>query len=132
MILLAKKLVGKSLSNNLTLNAMDIIVHRNFFGSQLGSFISPLTLKKDTTTGEHKGVFIRAPIVTECDHPDVVVLATVSHEAVTSAHSNSAEGSHDFSEVIVAVQQGNFLATAFHPELNQDPYWHKLFLTFLD
>ena len=31
-------------------------------------------------------------------------------------------------EVIVAVQQGNILATAFHPELTQDIRWHRYFV----
>jgi 5'-phosphate synthase pdxT subunit len=31
-------------------------------------------------------------------------------------------------QVIVAVRQGPLLATAFHPELTNDPRWHQLFL----
>jgi 5'-phosphate synthase pdxT subunit len=30
--------------------------------------------------------------------------------------------------VVVAVRQRNLLATAFHPELTDDPRWHQLFL----
>ncbi|AQK60906.1 putative pyridoxal 5'-phosphate synthase subunit PDX2 [Zea mays] len=30
--------------------------------------------------------------------------------------------------VIVAVRQGNILATAFHPELTSDSRWHRFFL----
>jgi 5'-phosphate synthase pdxT subunit len=29
---------------------------------------------------------------------------------------------------VVAVRQGPFLATAFHPELTQDYRWHKYYL----
>ena len=31
-------------------------------------------------------------------------------------------------EVISAVQQGNLIATAFHPELTQDIRWHRFFV----
>ncbi|PKI62606.1 hypothetical protein CRG98_017028, partial [Punica granatum] len=31
-------------------------------------------------------------------------------------------------KVIVAVKQGNLLATAFHPELTVDSRWHTFFL----
>lgn len=30
--------------------------------------------------------------------------------------------------VIVAVRSGHLMATAFHPELTQDPRWHELFV----
>ena len=30
--------------------------------------------------------------------------------------------------MIVAVQQGNILAIAFHPELTQDIQWHRYFV----
>jgi len=32
----------------------------------------------------------------------------------------------------VAVRQGHMLATAFHPELTNDPRMHKLFLQMVD
>ena len=36
------------------------------------------------------------------------------------------DGKDDSSfEVFVAVRQGNILATAFHPELTEDPRWHQ-------
>jgi hypothetical protein len=35
-------------------------------------------------------------------------------------------------EVAVAVQQGNILATAFHPELTDDLRWHRHFLQMVE
>lgn len=32
-------------------------------------------------------------------------------------------------EVIVAVRQGNILATAFHPELTNERWWHSYFIS---
>lgn len=32
-------------------------------------------------------------------------------------------------EVVVAVRQGNILATAFHPELTTERWWHEYFIS---
>ncbi|HAJ37112.1 MAG TPA: pyridoxal 5'-phosphate synthase glutaminase subunit PdxT, partial [Chloroflexi bacterium] len=61
-----------------------------------------------------RAVFIRAPAIVETG-AGVVVLATTPGRAGE--------------DVIVAVQQGNLLATAFHPELTDDPRWHAYFLS---
>jgi 5'-phosphate synthase pdxT subunit len=58
-----------------------------------------------------RAVFIRAPIVTEAGR-EVSVLSR-------------------FEDKIVAVQQGNLLATAFHPELTDDERIHRYFLSFI-
>ncbi|CAM9185427.1 unnamed protein product [Choristocarpus tenellus] len=39
--------------------------------------------------------------------------------------------SGELPEVIVAVQKGNILATAFHPELTDDARWHQHFMTMV-
>ncbi len=101
MILLAKTLQNDSRTH---LATMDITVMRNAYGRQLGSF--------DTTADfAEKPVamtFIRAPFVSE--HSEgVQVLSTVDGH-------------------IVAVRQGNQLATAFHPELTTDTAVHRYFL----
>lgn len=65
------------------------------------------------------GVFIRAPAVTSCDSGKVQVLGFV--------------GARDGSDksIVVAVQQGNILATSFHPELTSDHLWQKYFLDLI-
>jgi 5'-phosphate synthase pdxT subunit len=63
-------------------------------------------------------VFIRAPWV-ERVGPAVEVLGTVPS---TGAESTSPD------DRIVAVRQGNLLATAFHPELAGDLRVHRLFV----
>ena len=60
-----------------------------------------------------RAVFIRAPWVEEVA-PGVEVLATVG--------AGPAEGR------IVAVRQGNLLATSFHPEITGDIRVHRLFV----
>ena len=50
-------------------------VSRNFFGRQIDSFESEVTLKNSMLDGQtnYKGVFIRAPAVLECTGDDVEV-----------------------------------------------------------
>ena len=88
------------------LETMDIRVRRNAYGRQLGSFhtVAPV---------EHIGsdvsmTFIRAPYIEEVTSADCEVLATVDGH-------------------IVAARQGRQLATAFHPELDNDRRLHQFF-----
>lgn len=89
------------------LNTMDIRVRRNAYGRQLGSF---------HTTGSVDGIgndipmtFIRAPYVEEILSDICQSLSTVDNH-------------------IIAVRQGNQMATAFHPELDDDVRIHKYFI----
>jgi 5'-phosphate synthase pdxT subunit len=99
------------------LGLMDIKVQRNAFGRQIDSFETDLDipeLKQATgTTEDYHAVFIRAPII-ESVSGDARILASV------------ADGR------IVAAQQGNLLATSFHPELTNDTRFHEFFLSLVD
>ncbi len=96
---------------------IDMTVRRNAFVRQVDSFEADLTL--DGVPGEpFHAVFIRAPWV-ERVGPDVRVLGRVP---VAGAVPGGADGR------IVAVQQGNLLATAFHPELAGDLRLHRRFV----
>lgn len=87
---------------------MDIDVRRNAFGRQVDSFEADLRVP---ALGERPfpAVFIRAPIV-EGAGDGVEVLARLPDGR------------------IVAAREGQFLATAFHPELTGDPRFHQLLL----
>ncbi len=89
------------------LELMDISVIRNSFGRQRESFEVNLEIP---VLGErpYSAVFIRAPSV-EKVWGNTQVLAK-------------------FQEKIVAVQQDNLLAVAFHPELTSDTRLHEYFL----
>lgn len=93
MILLAERIDSKEES---CFGTMDITVKRNAYGRQLGSF----RCVDKFADKDIEMPFIRAPYVTEAGK-DVDILST-----------------HDGK--IVAVRQGNQLATAFHPELTED------------
>ncbi|PRR86089.1 Glutamine amidotransferase subunit PdxT [Clostridium luticellarii] len=102
-------LLAGNIENNVEnyMQVMDITVRRNAYGSQIDSF---LTYKKidEICDEEIPLVFIRAPYITKVGS-DVDVLCRVD-------------------ENIVAVRQGNMLATSFHPELTDDFQFHKYFV----
>jgi 5'-phosphate synthase pdxT subunit len=89
-----------------SLALMDITVRRNAYGRQVDSFEADLDVA-GITSGEFRGVFIRAPWIESVgDGVDAVA-------------------SHDGR--IVAARQGDLLATTFHPELTGDVRIHRLF-----
>jgi pyridoxal 5'-phosphate synthase pdxT subunit len=114
MIMLADRLAD-GVDGQLTYGGIDMTVRRNAFGRQVDSFERDITL---ASAGQHgydtedpfRAVFIRAPWV-EQTGPGVSILGT---EQGTGR--------------IVAVRQGQLLATAFHPELTQDRRIHQLFV----
>ena len=91
---------------------IDMAVRRNAFGRQVDSFEAPVVLA-GVDGGPFHAVFIRAPWV-ERVGPGVEVLGRVSEGPAAGR--------------IVAVRQGNLLATAFHPELTGDLRVHRLFV----
>ena len=88
---------------------MDTSVARNAFGRQVDSFEADVEMK-GLAGGPFHAIFIRAPII-ESVREGVEVLGQLEDGA------------------IVAAQQGNLLATAFHPELGGDTRLHEYFLT---
>jgi 5'-phosphate synthase pdxT subunit len=91
---------------------IDMTVRRNAFGRQVDSFEAPVEIA-DIAGGEFHAVFIRAPWVEQVG-TEVRVMGRVT--------AGPAAGR------IVAVQQGNLLATAFHPELTGDLRVHRHFV----
>jgi pyridoxal 5'-phosphate synthase pdxT subunit len=91
---------------------IDMVVRRNAFGRQVDSFEAAVTID-EVAGGDFHAVFIRAPWVEEVG-AEVRVMGRVT--------SGPAAGR------IVAVRQGNLLATAFHPELTGDLRVHRYFV----
>lgn len=98
---------GMILLSERRLGTMDIEVRRNAYGRQLGSF---------HTVGSVEGIgndvpmtFIRAPYIERVLSEKVEVLSTVDGH-------------------IVAARQDRQLATAFHPELDEDRRIHQMFV----
>jgi pyridoxal 5'-phosphate synthase pdxT subunit len=105
MIMLADKLPGAAVE---PLGLMHIDVRRNAFGRQKESFETDLTVPALGKKPFH-AVFIRAPAIEQC-HNGCEILAKLD------------DGT------IVAARQGRLLATAFHPELTDDPRFHEYFI----
>lgn len=128
MILLAKKLDN---DDNVYFGVLDAVVRRNAYGRQLGSFaadadfgdvdgadvvVKPGESVRDALQGKSADavalkdfplVFIRGPFVVSVGEASVE----------TEVKGN-----------VVALRQGNIIATAFHPELTDDTRIHELFL----
>jgi 5'-phosphate synthase pdxT subunit len=107
LIMLADKILDPR-SGQETFGGVDMIVRRNAFGRQNESFEASVEVA-GVRGGPVEGVFIRAPWV-ESVGARVEVLAEY--------------GGH-----IVAVRQGNVMATSFHPELTGDHRVHELFVS---
>lgn len=104
MILLAKEIENEKIKH---LAVMDIKVRRNAFGTQIDSFRTNKVIE-EVSNKEIELVFIRAPYILEAGK-DVEVLCKINNN-------------------IVAVRQGNILATSFHPELTEDLTFMKYFI----
>ena len=108
--------------------AIDMTVRRNAFGRQVDSFEAAVELR-GVTGGPFHAVFIRAPWVERVGpNVDVLGVVPVSMSDGLAAGSAPAAGSGRPDGRIVAVRQGNLLATAFHPELAGDLRVHRLFV----
>ena len=102
LILLAKEIASQEESH---LGTMDMVVERNAYGRQLGSFYTEAECKG---VGKIPMTFIRGPIISSVGE-DVEILAIVDNQ-------------------IVAAQEKNMLVTSFHPELNDDVRLHQYFI----
>ncbi len=107
MILLAREIEGQ---DHAYIRAIDIAVARNASGRQVHSFETVLSVEG---IGEDvPAVFIRAPYITRIG-PGVRALAR--HEGA-----------------VVMAQEGNVLATSFHPELTDDLRIHRYFIDIVE
>jgi 5'-phosphate synthase pdxT subunit len=95
-----------------SLGLIRMTVKRNAYGRQLSSAIRHAEPSHELNVGRKAGprleiILIRAPIITEVGS-EVEVLATMDGQPM-------------------AVRQGNYLATTFHPELTSDTRIHRFF-----
>ena len=112
MIMLADRLTD-GVAGQQTFGGIDMTVRRNAFGRQVDSFESEIVLSGLPGAQDARplrAVFIRAPWV-EQNGEGVAIL-----------------GTEERTGRIVAVRQGQLLATAFHPELTPDRRIHELFV----
>lgn len=103
LILLAKNIV----SEDSCLNAIDILVRRNAFGSQIASFKTEMVIN-EFSNSPIELVFIRAPWI-EKTGPNVEILAM-------------------YNDKVIAAREGNVLVTSFHPEFTNNLAVHNYFI----
>ena len=106
MILLADR-IANPIDGQESFGGLDVTVQRNAFGGQVESFETEITVAG--FDGPVHAAFIRAPLVVEVG-PAARALATLPGGGV------------------VAVRQGNLVATAFHPEVSGETRFHEMFL----
>lgn len=98
------------------LSLMDIEVARNAYGRQIDSFEVTLADSHLPGTGDNgadlQAVFIRAP---------AIISQGAAVETLATHQGNP-----------VLVQEGNLLASSFHPELTADSRVHQYFLNMID
>ena len=109
MIMLSKH-IEDGMPGQPLLDLLDVVTVRNAYGRQVDSFEADL---EAPFLGEEPfhAIFIRAPFISKVNN-SVKILAS-------------------FDDKIVAVEEGNLLATAFHPELTGDTRFHEYFLKII-
>lgn len=106
MIMLANEITEE---DPVPMALMDVGVQRNAFGRQVDSFEQDLRIK-GLGEREYHAIFIRAPVIIRVGD-SVDILAALPDGRP------------------VAVQQGNMMATSFHPELTADARIHRYFVS---
>ena len=105
LIFLSTQIVqSSSNTSQKLLGALEIETERNAFGRQQESFQSEFPIPK-FGIDRFMGIFIRAPRIRSIGS-NVKILAKLNND-------------------IIAVQQGNIIATCFHPELSDNVIFHK-------
>jgi 5'-phosphate synthase pdxT subunit len=103
------------------IGGLPISTTRNYFGSQIASFETQLSIKP--LAEPFPAIFIRAPVVDEIltsngetdeDEEKLEVFSTLE------VHSETEQ-----KNLVVAVRKGSILGTAFHPELTKDNRLHE-------
>ena len=100
--------VRDAIEGQQTLGGLDVVVRRNAFGNQNDSFETDLDIPELGEAPVH-AIFIRTPAVEELGDGVTALAALDDGRAV-------------------AVEQGNLLGTAFHPEVTDDYRFHQRFL----
>lgn len=106
LIIMARRVKGR---RGPILELVDVTVERNAFGRQVESSERDIKVRGiEEEERPFRAVFIRAPVIEEVGR-NVVVMA------------RQPEG-------VVMARDGNYLVSAFHPELTGDPRVHRYFV----
>jgi len=122
--LLSERTTNPKKNGQSLIGGLPIRTTRNYFGSQIASFETQLSITPLKET--FPAIFIRAPIVEEIydsvnGDKDVEKVEVFSKVTVYSGTEEK--------DVIVAVRKGPIFGTAFHPELTKDNRLHEWWIT---
>jgi 5'-phosphate synthase pdxT subunit len=128
LIFLAERINrGEKQGGQELLGGLDVTVDRNFFGSQIDSFETSLPCDvpgDESDDPNFRAIFIRAPAILSAGEGVTVMARYDLPEAKKAELAEDAK----VDSIIVAVKQGQLMATSFHPEITADNRWHKLFV----
>lgn len=102
-IVLSKYILQDNIKINGIIPAVDIVIERNSYGSQLNSFMKAINLKH---IGNFNCIFIRAPKIVETNNCDIL--------------------GYDNNDPVM-IQHENIILCTFHPELENSKI-HQFFL----
>lgn len=125
LILLSNNIHNQKQNGQLHLGGLSITSARNFYpNGQLGSFEgyynADILQQRYGGQQQTHAVFIRAPGIIDVNTNECDILCSVPRDDIHNIGHQT--------DNVIAVRQGNILATTFHPELTKDDRWHRLFI----
>jgi 5'-phosphate synthase pdxT subunit len=118
--LLSEKTTNPKKNGQALIGGLPIRTTRNYFGSQIASFETLLSIKP--LSEPFPAIFIRAPVVEEIYKADGNVNTDDELEVFSTleVHTDTEQ-----KNLVVAVRKGPIFGTAFHPELTRDNRLHE-------
>ena len=117
LIFLAERINrGEKQGGQELIGGLDVNVKRNFFGSQIDSFETSLPCDvpgDESDDPNFRAIFIRAPAILSAGEGVTVMARYDLPEAKKAELAEDAK----VDSIIVAVKQGQLMATSFHPEI---------------
>lgn len=123
LILLSEKTTNPKKNGQALIGGLPIRTTRNYFGSQIASFETQLSIKP--LSEPFPAIFIRAPVVEEIYTEKAEGKAVVKGDEFEVFSTLEVHTETEQKNLVVAVRQGPIFGTAFHPELTMDNRLHE-------
>ena len=120
--MLSEKTTNPKRNGQSLIGGLPIRTTRNYFGSQIASFETQLSIKP--LSEPFPAIFIRAPVIEEIYqmNPEAGDGGGEELEVFSTLEVHTDDEQKD---LVVAVRKGPILGTAFHPELTKDNRLHE-------
>ena len=122
---MSEKVTNPKKNGQALIGGLPIRTTRNYFGSQIASFETQLSIK--SLLEPFPAIFIRAPVVEEVysRQNGINGVSGVKGEEFEVFSTLEVHTETEQKDLIVAVRQGSIFGTAFHPELTKDNRLHE-------